>query len=311
MSEPVLVTGIDAFQIRALRSVTEKFNPKDRFVCENISIPMRVFRLLLDAATEALSLRERLSISEGELHDIAFLVEDEPMVKGGLPVMVSNVLNRLGTEVASLRERAEKAEADCAALVQTAKQCAETIIEARSFLHQHAYYELDPKTDATEEEKQELLDRDARCVRISTEAQRLLSQPHPGQALLARHAEELKEAGEWRKMLAEKLKAAEADNAALILDIKNIWNKYPGSHPCSGECDDILCEEHPGRELLERLTKAEAELAAAKGRVEPPQKIRQECKVCGNQEDDEGVIHHGKGCYVVSEEGGGETYVGP
>lgn len=34
-----------------------------------------------------------------------------------------------------------------------------------------------------------------------------------------------------------------------------------------------------------------------------------ECKVCGNEPDEDGVLHHGRGCYVVSEDGGGETYV--
>ena len=33
------------------------------------------------------------------------------------------------------------------------------------------------------------------------------------------------------------------------------------------------------------------------------------CKVCGNPPDEEGVIEHGRGCYVVSEDGGGFSYV--
>ena len=31
------------------------------------------------------------------------------------------------------------------------------------------------------------------------------------------------------------------------------------------------------------------------------------CKVCGNTPDDSGTIEHGRGCYVVSEDGGGES----
>lgn len=31
------------------------------------------------------------------------------------------------------------------------------------------------------------------------------------------------------------------------------------------------------------------------------------CEVCGNTPDDEGVIEHGRGCFVVSENGGGVT----
>lgn len=38
-------------------------------------------------------------------------------------------------------------------------------------------------------------------------------------------------------------------------------------------------------------------------------KDRFACKVCGNRPDADGLIQHGKGCYVVSEDGGGESYV--
>lgn len=34
-----------------------------------------------------------------------------------------------------------------------------------------------------------------------------------------------------------------------------------------------------------------------------------ECKVCGNLADANGEIRHGKGCYVVSEDGGGSSFV--
>jgi hypothetical protein len=33
------------------------------------------------------------------------------------------------------------------------------------------------------------------------------------------------------------------------------------------------------------------------------------CKVCGNAPDDIGMIEHGRGCYVVSEDGGGVSFV--
>jgi len=36
--------------------------------------------------------------------------------------------------------------------------------------------------------------------------------------------------------------------------------------------------------------------------------VRHECKVCGNTPNEEGILQHGKGCYVVSEDGGGEEY---
>lgn len=33
------------------------------------------------------------------------------------------------------------------------------------------------------------------------------------------------------------------------------------------------------------------------------------CKVCGSTPDLDGIIEHGRGCYVVSEDGGGISYV--
>ena len=33
------------------------------------------------------------------------------------------------------------------------------------------------------------------------------------------------------------------------------------------------------------------------------------CDVCGNVPDETGMIEHGRGCYVVSADGGGETWV--
>jgi hypothetical protein len=33
------------------------------------------------------------------------------------------------------------------------------------------------------------------------------------------------------------------------------------------------------------------------------------CKVCGNVPDKDGTIEHGRGCYVVSEDGGGFSCV--
>jgi hypothetical protein len=38
-------------------------------------------------------------------------------------------------------------------------------------------------------------------------------------------------------------------------------------------------------------------------------RMSHECKVCQARPDDEGVIRHGKGCYVVDGEGGGEEMV--
>lgn len=34
-----------------------------------------------------------------------------------------------------------------------------------------------------------------------------------------------------------------------------------------------------------------------------------ECKVCGNVADDEGMLEHGRGCYMLSEDGGGDEYI--
>jgi hypothetical protein len=36
-----------------------------------------------------------------------------------------------------------------------------------------------------------------------------------------------------------------------------------------------------------------------------------ECDVCGNQPDEEGMLRHGRGCYVVESDGGGSTYCEP
>lgn len=35
-----------------------------------------------------------------------------------------------------------------------------------------------------------------------------------------------------------------------------------------------------------------------------------ECKVCGATPDEEGRVQHGKGCYMLNEDGGGEEHVG-
>lgn len=41
---------------------------------------------------------------------------------------------------------------------------------------------------------------------------------------------------------------------------------------------------------------------------EPIETPNRECDVCGNQADENGVLIHGKGCFVVSEDGGGVEY---
>ena len=33
------------------------------------------------------------------------------------------------------------------------------------------------------------------------------------------------------------------------------------------------------------------------------------CEVCGNIPDEYGVLEHGRGCYVVDADGGGDTFV--
>jgi hypothetical protein len=44
-----------------------------------------------------------------------------------------------------------------------------------------------------------------------------------------------------------------------------------------------------------------------------PAEVRQNyaCKVCGNYPDEEGVLDHGRGCYMLDENGGGSEYIDP
>jgi hypothetical protein len=44
-----------------------------------------------------------------------------------------------------------------------------------------------------------------------------------------------------------------------------------------------------------------------------PAEVRQNyaCKVCSNYPDEEGVLDHGRGCYMIDENGGGSEYVDP
>jgi hypothetical protein len=44
-----------------------------------------------------------------------------------------------------------------------------------------------------------------------------------------------------------------------------------------------------------------------------PAEVRQNyaCKVCSNYPDEEGVLDHGRGCYMLDENGGGSEYIDP
>jgi hypothetical protein len=37
--------------------------------------------------------------------------------------------------------------------------------------------------------------------------------------------------------------------------------------------------------------------------------LRYECDVCGNSPDEEGLLEHGRGCYVVDSDGGGLEFI--
>jgi len=77
--------------------------------------------------------------------------------------------------------------------------------------------------------------------------------------------------------------------------------------------DESLDENHfeCRRILMEQIT-------AIKEALEQPEPVQQEpvpeqrnysCKVCGNKPDYEGVLEHGRGCYVMQSEGGGSEYI--
>jgi hypothetical protein len=53
--------------------------------------------------------------------------------------------------------------------------------------------------------------------------------------------------------------------------------------------------------LRERLAQPEQEPV--------PEQRNYSCKVCGNKPDYEGVLEHGRGCYVMQSEGGGSEYI--
>jgi hypothetical protein len=61
-------------------------------------------------------------------------------------------------------------------------------------------------------------------------------------------------------------------------------------------------------DILQRMREA---LALAEEQPKPTYQQREKyaCDVCGNVPDEEGFIQHGRGCYVVNEDGGGITLV--
>jgi hypothetical protein len=101
------------------------------------------------------------------------------------------------------------------------------------------------------------------------------------------------------------------------------WVKVAGTYISSYGDDGhywILRQESPydivayvsplPTEILARMREA---LALAEG-DEPQsptveQRLRHKCSVCGEWPNERGVLHHGRGCYVTHEGGGGCTYV--
>lgn len=60
-------------------------------------------------------------------------------------------------------------------------------------------------------------------------------------------------------------------------------------------------------DILQRM--AEALALAEESPRKPDQREKHACNVCGNVPDEDGIIEHGRGCYVVNEDGGGITLV--
>ena len=61
-------------------------------------------------------------------------------------------------------------------------------------------------------------------------------------------------------------------------------------------------------EILQRMREALA-MAEEQSKLTYEQREKQACNVCGNVPDEYGFIEHGRGCYVVNEDGGGITLV--
>ena len=106
-----------------------------------------------------------------------------------------------------------------------------------------------------------------------------------------------------------------------VLSGKNEWGDM-GSDRYHPECYAALqtlshdeCDSWDYGDFL-RGCKCEAGTECRCKRKEPQlqlptqeQREKHACEVCGNVPDEDGFIEHGRGCYVVNEDGGGITLV--
>lgn len=71
---------------------------------------------------------------------------------------------------------------------------------------------------------------------------------------------------------------------------------------------DYKAAEENRNRTAERVA-VENEIVAIVNGLPKPADFHYECKVCSNEPDDEGILRHGKSCYVIDSQGGGEEYI--
>jgi len=101
------------------------------------------------------------------------------------------------------------------------------------------------------------------------------------------------------------------------------WNGEDANEPAAGDTyrtDGRLIHSHKTHldivayvsplpaDILQRMREALA-MAEEQSKLTYEQRGKYACDVCGNVPDGEGFIQHGRGCYVVNEDGGGITLV--
>jgi hypothetical protein len=93
---------------------------------------------------------------------------------------------------------------------------------------------------------------------------------------------------------------------------------FPTFSPKTGkklkkDCDVPMCDDctSPGVSANVDFCKEHYPIAKAayERRVAQEAASKYECSVCGGRPDSEGCLTHGKGCYVLSADGGGEEYI--
>lgn len=96
----------------------------------------------------------------------------------------------------------------------------------------------------------------------------------------------------------EAARCSSANAAAILLSVANWLDDLPATIPYMPphKFADLWCPASPVQTAVQ-VCKSYAER-------EP-----YACDVCGNVPDEYGMITHGRGCFVASEDGGGETYV--